>query len=190
MRSRPITQLVIAATLAIAAAAGCTPSPKGPQGPTRPIASWAGDEAKLLDDGIDVGAVPLGDAAPARDEASEELVPQRIEASDGVVVAKVIAVSAEPLSDKRKRFRVELSVTETLAGKAPGATLELEIAPNGPAFGTVRALDARLIGRRLVVFYRRYVSEDGEAITHFHLSPPTKEMLEAVGLHKAKSQFD
>lgn len=190
MRSRSITRHVIAATLAIAALVGCTPTSKGPQGPTRPIAAWTGEEARLLDDGIDVGAVPLGDAAPLRDEESEALVPQRVAASDGVLVAKVIAVSAEPLADNKKRFRLELSVVETLAGKSPGATLELEIAPNGPAFGTVRALDARLIGRRVVVFYRRYASEDGDAITHFHLSAATKEMVEAVGLHKTKSEFD
>jgi len=184
--SRSLLVAALAALVSVGAA--CTPH-KGPSGPTRPLSEWAGDESQLLDDGVDVGALPLGDAAPGRDEASEALIPQRMDVSDGVVVAKVIAVSAEPVGDK-KRFRLELAPVQTLSGTTPEGTIVLKVEPASPSFGTIRANETRLIGRKLVVFYRQYAADDGgEPIAHFHLSPATKSVLDGISLHSTKKQF-
>ncbi len=188
--SRPLLVAALAALVSLSTmSTSCTP-PKTASGPTRPHAEWVGEEAVLLDDGIDVGAMPLGDAPPSRDEASEAVIPQRMEISDAVAVAKVIAVSTEPGVGGKRRYRLELSIVEPLFRTAPEGNIVLKVDPTAPAFGTVRAGDTKLIGRKLVVFFRQYAAEDGgDAITHFHLSPTTKTVLESVSKHATQSQF-
>lgn len=162
-----------------------------PRMPTRQEKEWTGAEALLFDDGIDVGALPSGDGPPGRDESNESLIPQRMDAADGVLLAKFIGVHTEPSGD-RKRYRLELAPEgEPYVGVAPpDAPFVLALEPEAPAYGTVRAQDARLIGRKMVIFYRRYANDDGQAVIHFHLSPPTKPVLEAIHLHKTRKQFD
>lgn len=180
--------VVIAAVVLLGA---CKPS-QGAKGPTRPVSEWVGDEKQLFDDGVDVGALPVGDTPPGRDESNEALIPRRMDMADAVVLGKVIGVHSEPIGDK-KRYRVELAVEgdPLYAANAPPATLSLNFPPEAAAYGTVRSLDAKLIGRKLVVFYREYAGEEpGESFLHFHVSAPTKAVLDAIQLHKTRKQFD
>lgn len=167
--------------------AACGKSNKDPRTPAKPDTAWTGSEALLFDDGIDVGALPVGDVAPSRDESNEAQIPSRIDAAEGVVAAKFIGVSTEPSGD-RKRYRLELLAEgEPMAGMAPpDSPFALALEPEAPAYGTIRALDARLIGRKIIVFYRRYSTDDGAAVIHFHLSPPTKAVLQAIELHTTR----
>jgi hypothetical protein len=115
-----------------------------------------------------------------------------MDAADAVVLTKVIGVHSEPIGDK-KRYRVDVAVegAPLFAANEPPANFSMTFAPESPAYGTVRALDARLIGRKLVIFYREYAGEDGDpSVLHFHLSPPTKAVLDAIELHKTRKQFD
>ena len=90
----------------------CKPAPTGPRGPTRPLSEWVSEEKELFDDGIDVGAFPLGDVPPSRDETNEALIPRRMDTADAVVLGKVIGVHSEPVGDK-KRYRIEVAVEGT-----------------------------------------------------------------------------
>lgn len=175
------------ALLVVLLAVACGKTKTDPRAPSKPDTAWTGSEAVLFDDGIDVGALPLGDVPPSRDESDEAQIPSRIDAAEGVVLAKFISVSTEPSGD-RKRYRLELVVEgEPYAGVAPpDSPFSLALEPEAPAYGTIRALDARLIGRKIVVFYRRYSTDEGEAVIHFHLSPPTKSVLEAINLHTTR----
>ena len=176
-----VARPLLIAALATLMALGC-PGPRGPVGPTRPHAEWTGDQAQLLDDDVDAGALQL-EGTPARDRKSEAKIPLRLDASDAAVVAKVIAVSSEPVG-AHARFRLELAVVETLAGTPSEGSIVLKVEPTSPSFGAVRSVGPRLIGRKLVVFYRQYVAEDGgDPITHFHLSAATEPLLEAVRAH-------
>jgi hypothetical protein len=159
--------------------------------PPTPESAWTGSEAVLFDDGVDVGALPISDAPPSRDESNEAQIPSRINAAEGVLLAKFISVSTEPSGD-RKRYRLELTIEgEPYAGVAPpDMPFSLALEPEAPAYGTIRALDSRLIGRKMVVFYRRYANDDGAAVIHFHLSPATKPVLEAIQLHTTRKQFN
>lgn len=187
MRSRPLFALVVCFALA-----GCR-STKGGESkvPTRPISAWTGEEAQLFEDGIDRGAIPLGNEEPARDEGNEEKIPARAEAADGVLVVKVVGFGAEPFGEQT-RFRVEVVADgPPLVGRGIEGTLPLSVEPRAPSYGTIRASDARLIGRKLVLFYKRYAADDGgEPITHFHLAPVTVPILEAIQLYKTRKQFD
>ena len=163
-------------------------------GPTRPASSWAGQDADLFDDGIDVGAIPIGGAAANekdRDEANDERVPNRVEKADGVVVGKVIGVSSEPVGD-HNRFRLELTIEgDPLAGAHPDTPFTLVVESSSPAFGTVRSQDAQLIGKKFVVYFRRYAGEEGgEPITHYHLSPTTDHVLDLIQRANTKRKVE
>lgn len=169
-------------------AVACGKPKTDPRAPSKPDSAWTGSEAVLFDDGIDVGALPVGDVAPTRDETAEAQIPSRIDAAEGVVLAKVISVSTEPSGD-RKRYRLELAVEgEPYAGTTPPSDepFALALEPEAPAYATIRALDARLVGKKLVVFYRRYSTDEGGAVVHFHLAPPTKAVLDAIQTHTTR----
>ncbi len=197
MRHRsPLAVVAASVTRAVSLVLGACgkPAPKGPALPSRPHSAWTAEEAQLFDDGIDVGAIPPGDAPPSRDEANEDRIPARVDTADGVVIAKGVGVSSEPMGD-RKRYRIELAQEgEPLAGASVPVPFTLSLEPDAPAYGTIRSQDAKLIGRKLVVFFKRYApdpEEDAvEAITHFHLSPASAAVLDAIKLHKARRQFD
>lgn len=186
-----VRSLRYALPLAVLVALGCTQNKTDPRVPTSPESAWTGSDAVLFDDGVDVGALPVSDAPPGRDESNEAQIPSRINAAEGVVLAKFISVSTEPSGD-RKRYRLELIMEgEPLSGMAPPEMpFSLALEPEAPAYGTIRALDSRLIGRKMVVFYRRYATDEGTAVIHFHLSPPTKAVLEAIQLHTTRKQFN
>jgi hypothetical protein len=159
---------------------GCGGATTGAKGPSRPISAWAGDEATLFDDGIDIGTFsqPGSGGANADDEAA---IPSRVYKADGTVLAKVIGVNSEPMGDKN-RYRLELVVEgNPLSGAMPPSPFELKVEPSSPAFGAIRSQDAQLIGKKLVVYFRLYASEDqDEAITHFHISPNTPRVMSIV----------
>ena len=149
------------------AAVGCGPSLKAPKGPTRPESAWAGEDAALFDDGIDIGAISAmgGTGSNQGDDGNDLKITSRVYNGDGVVLAKVIGVSSEPVGEKN-RYRLELLVQgEALAGAKIDSPFTLKIEPTSPAFGSVRSQDAQLIGKKFVVFFKRYASEDGDEPT-------------------------
>ena len=152
----------------------------GGTGPSRPASAWAGEDATLFDDGIDIGtfAQPGSGTSNADDEAA---IPNRVYKSDGTVLAKVIGVNSEPVGDKN-RYRLELVVDgNPLSGAMPPSPFELKIEPASPSFGAIRSQETQLIGKKLVVYFRRYAGEEGdEAITHFHISPNTPKVMGIV----------
>jgi len=188
-RARILSLALLALWTAVLALA-CGPSKPVATGPTRPLAQWTGEEAELFDDGIDIGAVP-GSTGTSTADDSEVKAANRTIKGDGVVIAKVVGVSSEPVGEKR-RFRLELRVEgKVLAGSAIDSPFTLVVEPSAPSFGTVRGQDTQLIGAKFVVFYRRYAADDGgDPITHFHLSATDKRVLDAIERAKTKKQVE
>ena len=183
MRSAWLRLPSVAVVSMLAWAIACGPAAKTAQGPTRPESAWSGEDAELFEDGIDIGAISAtGAASPtATDDGNDIKITSRVYKGDGVVLAKVIGVSSEPVGEKN-RYRLELLVEgDALAGAKIDSPFTLKIEPTSPAFGSVRSQDAQLIGKKFVVFFKRYASEDGdEPITHFHLSPGNEHIIGQV----------
>jgi hypothetical protein len=176
----------LTAVLAVAVfsgAAACGPGTKTAKGPTRPESAWTGEDAGLFDDGIDIGAISAtgGTGGTTNDDNNDVKITSRVYQSDGVVLAKIIGVSSEPVGEKN-RYRLELTIEgEALAGAKIESPFTLKIEPTAPAFGSVRSQDAQLIGKKFVVFFKRYAADDGdEPITHFHLSPGNDHIIGQV----------
>ena len=180
-RARRLVYAIVAcASLSLAA---CPPATPPTSLPTRPISKWAGSEATLFEDGIDIGAVPAArEVEPPRDENNDAMIGARLRDADGVLIVKVKGVSREPLGEG-VRFVLDLAVEgEPLSGKAPGATLVLRVGPDSPSFGTVRGREQEIIGRRLILYYRAYAPapDSDEPIVHFHLSGASAGLIEEI----------
>jgi hypothetical protein len=193
MRASPrvvARSVLLAAMLLSPTFAACNGHQATAHGPVRPVSEWTGDEADLFDDGVDVGAFPLPGASEGHDDRNDGKIPNRVDTADGVVIAKVIGVSSEPVGDKN-RYRLELVIEgDPLAGAKPDSPFTLKIEPGTPAFGTVRSQEGQLIGKRLVVYFRRYANEEGgdEPITHFHLSPSSERVLGLIRSHATRKK--
>lgn len=178
--SRPLLVALLGALLTLTA---CPPPAAPAAPPAHPAEQWTGTEAKLFDDGIDVGAVPAApEVEPPRDDSNDPLIGQRLSESDGVFIVKVRGVSREPVGGQL-RFKVELIIEgEPLAGHSPGRSLLLFIGPDSPCFGTVRGREAEIVGRKLVMYYRAYAppkDADGPSF-HYHLSGASSGLLADV----------
>jgi hypothetical protein len=177
---RALLSLVAAASLALVACPGPTQN-AGIVG--HPIAKWTGAEATLFDDGIDVGALPAAsEVEPPRDETNDAMMGQRLRDADGAVIAKIIGLSREPVGNLT-RFVVDLNVEgEPLWGASPGGpAFVLRVGSESPSFGTIRARENDLVGRRVVVYYRRYAPVEGaESVVHFHLSAASPAIVDAI----------
>jgi hypothetical protein len=186
---------VIVRTLALAvllALASCTPKAKGPQGPTRPLSSWVGEEAQLFADTMDAGALPPNVPGTDRDEENEAKIPRRLDLADGVIGAKIIGLNSETRADKNL-YRVELAVEgQPYSGKGIESPFTLIVLPDSAPYAAFKTGGSNLIGRKVVVFFKRYAPvEEGEApITHFHIAPMTETVLKAIETAKTRKQFD
>src|SRR4051812_46061599 len=111
----------LAAMLAVAVTSGtlaCGPGTTSAKGPARPASAWAGEDADLFDDGIDIGAISAtgGTGGTTADDSNDVKITSRVYQADGVVLVKVIGVSSEPVGEKN-RYRLELAIEgEALAG--------------------------------------------------------------------------
>lgn len=185
------SRLALSVTLSVnLSVAACSPPPPRVALHAHATAEWKGDDKELFGDSVDQGAFPPPGSAPLRDEANEARIVPRVDRADGVVVAKFVSVTSEPAGEKQ-RFRLELVAEgQPLSGKAPPESpFVLVVDPDAPAFGTIRAQGDRLIGQKVVVYYRRY-ADDADTLRHrFHLSAATPALLKFIGDYTTKKQF-
>ncbi len=184
----PLLGLFLAGTIGLT---GCTPTSGRPPGLVgHPAAEWKGEDQELFGDTVDLGTFPPAGSPPIRDEANEAKLLGRLSRADGVVVAKFVSFTSEPAAGK-ERFRLELVVEgEPLLGKAPpGSPFVLVVDPAAGAFGTIRAHADKLIGRKVVVLYRRFGDDEETARNRFHLSPVTPELVKFISDFATKKQF-
>jgi hypothetical protein len=141
---------------------------------------------------MDAGALPPNVPGTDRDEENEAKIPRRLDLADGVVGAKIIGVNSETRAE-RNLYRVELAVEgQPYAGKAIDSPFNLIVLPDSAPYAAFKTGGSNLIGRKVVVFFKRYapVEEGEEPITHFHISPMTPAVLKAIDTAKTRKQFD
>jgi hypothetical protein len=186
MLLKPVMSLSrrVAATLATAAAAallwGCggdlaSGRPAGP-----PLPPYTARDAQLFDDGVEAKA--LGFEISDSTAKDDRLLADRVEASDGVVRARVVTVTSKA-EDSGVGLLLSLHAVETLTGRrAPAGDFTLLAPSKAPATGMLTASEGRLVGMTFVVFVRGFASEGEEpdGSLHFHLAPDGKDEQDKV----------
>lgn len=142
---------------------------------------WDDHARAVFDDNIDPAAVGYTMDAPSA--RSDRFLRER--AQTGELVGRLLVKTAGVNSvGDDATYQLGVQVIPPLLGQNPKIeerNLDLVIKSSSPAFGIAKALDQRIQGLTFVGFIRRFASADGSEIElHWHLSPDTADVVEAV----------
>lgn len=134
--------------------------------------------AHLFGDVIEPNAVGLLVTAPSAQ--ARQLLAERTRQSHVVTRVRVQTITADVVHGEPRYQIIVAEVGPPLGPAAlPGGRAELEVVPQTPAFGIVRAHDARLIGKSFVAFFRWFRAGE-EPRLHWHLASDDPETVTAV----------
>lgn len=178
------SRLLQASAVALAAAlglgaAGCEPAKPGQTAVASNLPRWEARGRQIFDDNIDPAAVGLSMDGPS--PRSDAFLRERAQTADVVARVRVQTVTVDSVGDQKTyHLNIQVGVPTLAEAKVPDRTFELSIKPTSGAFGIARAFDARLRGQTFVGFIKRFSSEEGEVEVHWHLSPDTAEVVNAI----------
>lgn len=109
---------------------------------------------------------------------------ERTRRADTVVLVRVSTISAESLAGVRGYSISIVAEGRPLSGQEPEGSIELHIGPGNPSLSRVQTADSALMGRRFLLFMKRY-SDDGEPRLHFHGEGDNPEVRKAIETAKA-----
>lgn len=175
LRSSRLAAAVVGGALLLASCGG-----EVQQAPAAPaLPPFTPRDAQLFDDGIEAKA--LGYEGSASAGSDDQLLPDRTQASDGVVRARVVTVTSK-VEDSGKSLLIGFHVLETLAGhRAPAGDFTVVVPAKSSSAGLLGSMEGRLVGLTFVVFVRGFAAAgtaaeretDGEL--HFHLARDDKD---------------
>jgi hypothetical protein len=162
-------------------AAGCdAPEPRAASA-VAGLPEYTPEEASFFGDILEPSAFGLPtDVSPLVDPKLKA----RAERADAVIRVRVATVSQELLAGKMG-YTIALTVDPgPLAGAPPESPLEIRIGSSSPSLALVQSEDTHFVGKRFVVFVRRY-ARHGEPELHFHGEGDTPEFEQAFAQSKA-----
>ena len=166
---------LICVAIAAATLPACRPALSGESVEERSYPSYTPAEASVFDDSISESVISGGPWLP--DSKFED----RVRRSDSVTPARILTVTEQPRVQGLPLFVVELQpFGHTLAGRRDAERVRLELAPDNPAYRLFRWQRRNLLGKDVVLFYRRYSEGDGITV-HFRAEPNTPQVHYAVG---------
>jgi hypothetical protein len=159
-------------------AAGCGPPPplEDPVD-VAPLPEFTPSEALLFDDTISqaVSAADLEEVPPAGDRKLAE----RIALADSVVPVKVSTVISDSGAMAHIFQLVVVPNGPPFAGASVEEPMTLVVSRLSPAYPLVRSEGESLVGRALIIFFRRY-QVDGDVQIHWRIDVDSKRMRKAI----------
>ncbi len=169
--------LVRCAAIASAAVALACSGSSGTAGPHPTFPPYTGESIKLFDDRIDANSVGLADVVSK--PRTDPVLRARTQNAEAVGRVRVSTVTVDSVGGK-PAYHLNLAIVEPLARRGfDDKSIEILVRADDAAFGIVKYLDTRLIGRTFVGFFRRFAGAD-EPDVRFHLSPDAADVLAAV----------
>jgi hypothetical protein len=159
-----------------ALALSCSGS-SGASGSRQTFPPYTGESTKLFDDRIDSNSVGLADVVSK--PRADPMLRARTQSAEAVGKVRVSTVTVDSVGGK-PAYHLNLAIVDPLARRGfDDKSVEILVRSDSPAFGIVKWLDTRLIGRTFIGFFRRFAGPD-EADVKFHLSADNAEVLAAV----------
>jgi len=174
--SRHFAALLVAGLLTTA----CGPSRGADGPPPSSLPDYTPEEAALFDDVLapKVFDVDVDDALPSKDRKLGE----RTRNADFVVIARVSTLTRDG-AEERGPYRMTLEpLGQAFNGAPPSGPFDILVPAGSPSYALLHANRHAWVGRRLVLFGRRY-NLSGEAVLHWRGEPDTPEMLSAIKEH-------
>jgi hypothetical protein len=162
--------------LLLLALAGCGGSQPRAASATEGLPEYTPEEAAIFGDDLSPSVFGLPTEIPIGKDAR---LPDRLQGADAVVRVRVATVSEEELAGK-KGFDLSLSVEPApLKGRIDENPLEIRLGPTSPALSQVLTAGSQFVGRRFVLFVKRYAHQ-GERELHWHGEGDTPAFQQAV----------
>jgi hypothetical protein len=157
---------------------GCGPSEQPVAAPVaEKYPDYTPEEAALFDDTFSPGVFGAPVEVPPGDDP--KLV-ERTRLADAVVRVKVATVTRDRGPQGNLSYQLALrALEEAWRGETPGEPVQAPVNPGSPAYSFVASADAVLVGRVVVLFFRRY-KEGGSAAIHWHAEADTPEVRAAI----------
>jgi hypothetical protein len=158
------------------AVAGCGGSQPRAASATEGLPEYTPEEAAVFGDDLSPSVFGLPTEIPIENDS--RLV-DWLHDADAIVRVRVATVTEEELAGK-KGFSLSLSVEpETLKGRLAENPLEIRLGPYSPALSQVVTAGSRFVGRRFILFVKRYAHQ-GEPELHWHGEGDTPSFHRAV----------
>jgi hypothetical protein len=143
-----------------------------------PLPAYEGTYVQLFDDGIDPSSVGLADVTYR--PRADPLLRNRTLKAEVVTRMRVSTVTVD-VAAGHPIYRVQLTwVGAPFVQRGfPDTKVDLAIRAESPAFGVVKWLDTRLIGKTFIGFVRRFAGAEEPRIG-FHLSADDAEVVTAI----------
>lgn len=156
--------VVCLATFFLTVSASCGPAVRSGGEEVVELPSFTPTEAVLFDDQFDEAVFGRIAWQPS------PKLSERVRLADSVTVARIVTASEQPAGDNTLVVVECRTQTPQLAGAAATPIVRLTLAPNSPSHRFFRWQRPTLLGKDVVLFYRRY-NQGGEERVHFHAEP-------------------
>jgi len=145
------------------------------------LPEYTPEEAAVFDDKLSAAIFGLrAEVDPSKDPNMTD----RVTHADWVGRARVSTISKETLAGKDGYTLGVSPDGQAVAGTHPAAALELRIPRGSPSFSRLETSRDSLIGKRLIIFVRKY-SDRGEAANHWHGDADDPSVMAAIERHKS-----
>jgi hypothetical protein len=143
------------------------------------LPEYAAEEAVVFDDTIDLTV--FGRAPSIRPHEDPKL-PERVRTADTVIIAKIATVTSDRGQASSPDYQLAFRpLAPALRGATPEELVVVNVSPNSPSYQFVLLTDSGLIGRVVVLFFKRY-KEAGGSVLHWHVAPDNQEVRAAIEL--------
>ena len=136
------------------------------------LPAYTASDAALLDDRLspEVFGAVVDPSDP---------VGRRASLADGIVRARLVTVTRDS-TGQSESYVLELQpAPPALKGPDIAERLALTIPPANPSFAFVKSSDSELVGRPVIVIYKRY-NEGGQATLRWHIEADNPRVMEAL----------
>jgi len=183
-RTKPGSVLLL---IVVVACASCSGSRAKKADELPELTPYAGVDQELFDDRIDPLAVGVADVA--MHARTDPVLRKRTRHADVVARFRVSTVTVDAVNGEPV-YHVTLVFADApmVRHRPVDNRMDLAIRQQSPAFGLVKWLDTRIIGKTFVGFVRQFAGID-ESEVHFHLSPDDAEVNAAVKDAKALEEL-
>jgi hypothetical protein len=143
------------------------------------------DDAKLFEDGVDLIETPEQLEGQWKLDWDRDL-DRRINQSDTIALGTVSTLRTDTDLEHRTNYQIVMNVESTLEGDRPGSELTLTSREGASGYSSIEEHKDQLLSRKLVAFVKYAKNENGTVIWHFHLSAPSKAVLDRVAVFDAQ----
>ncbi|HEX7669755.1 MAG TPA: hypothetical protein VF395_09240 [Polyangiaceae bacterium] len=174
-------RVILMCVLGAGTVAGCGSSSPRVVSAVAGLPEYTAADAAIFGDTLSASVFGLPPELPPRDDPK---LAERAQRADTIVGARIATVSAESLAGVHGYTLSIVTDPTPIAGAAPESQIELRIGPGNPSLSRVQTADTSLMGRRFLLFSRRYADE-GEPVLHFHGEADNPEVRKAIESAKA-----